>query len=115
MKRISILYLLIVPAIFLSVILTPVLVNAADKDKEKDEINLLKEKIEALEKKINKQENQIGALSKKIAEMKNPYLAVPKELNPNHLPKGSKPFKYQGQQYYMVPINSKPNENQLPK
>ena len=114
MKRKSFLNLLIVTSLFLSFILTPVVANAADKDKNKDEITLLKEKIEALEKKVNNQENQITALGKKLVQMKYPYLAVPKDLDTNHIPKGSRPFKFQGQQYYMIPINSKSNEKPTP-
>jgi hypothetical protein len=114
MKRISFLNLLIVASLLLSVILAPVVVNAADKNKDKDEITLLKEKIAALEKKIDKQERQIASLGKKLVEMKYPYLAVPKDLDTNHIPKGSRPFIFQGQKYYMIPIESKLNEKQTP-
>jgi septal ring factor EnvC (AmiA/AmiB activator) len=114
MKRKSFLNLFIVASLFLSLILAPVVVNAADKNKDKDEITLLKEKIAALEKKIDKQERQIASLGKKLAEMKYPYLAVPKDLDTNRIPKGSRPFKFQGKEYYMIPIDSNTNEKQTP-
>jgi hypothetical protein len=115
MKTLSSLNLLFAAAVFFSLMLTPLLSYTAGKDniKEKDEITLLKERIDALEKTVKNQEKQITALGEKLAKLKNPLLALPKDMNPNRMPKGSKPFNFNGQEYYMVPLDSKPNEKTI--
>ncbi|MDR3610562.1 MAG: hypothetical protein P4L27_08375 [Ignavibacteriaceae bacterium] len=99
---------LLISALFLSFILFPVLLNAADNDKNKDndEITQLKAKVDELEKTVQKQEKQISALSEKYGKLLKSYYAWPKGNDPKNLPKGSKPFKYLGQEYYMIPVNS---------
>ena len=87
------------------ILLNSKVVKAQDKNKE-DEISNLKDKIEMLEKKLQKQEDEIAGLKKEVDDLKNkkPLLALPEIRDHNNLRKGKR-FEFNGQTYYMVPLN----------
>ncbi len=81
-------------------------INAQEKDKDSVE-SKLKDKIEMLEERTQKQQNEIENLKKEIDELKKtrPWLAVP-ELKDNDNFRKGKRFKFNGKIYYMIPLNS---------
>ena len=89
---------------YISSISSPV--KAQDKTND-DEITKMQNKIEMLEKKLQKQEDEINNLKKEVDNLKKgrPFLAVPDLKNENNFHKG-KPFEFNGQLYYMVPLNT---------
>jgi Skp family chaperone for outer membrane proteins len=98
-------------------IFNPDEISAQEKNKESAE-SKLKDKVEQLEKKIQKQQAEIDGLKKELEKLKTtpPRLAVP-ELKDNDSFRKGKPFKFNGKIYYMVPLNSikSKNENQKVK
>ncbi|MGD1007953.1 MAG: hypothetical protein ABR980_12075 [Ignavibacteriaceae bacterium] len=95
---------LIVMALILTLAI-PVSTLAQGK-KGDDEIKSLVNRIDALEKKVKEQDTIIANLNNKLDKINNPILAIPNIQDWNNLPKGSKPFQFNGQTYYMVPIKS---------
>lgn len=98
-------YFLFVFVIFsISLISSPI--KAQDKTSG-DEIVKMQSKIEMLEKKLQKQEDEINNLKKEVDNLKKrrPMLAVPDLKNGNNFRRG-KPFEFNGQLYYMVPLNT---------
>ena len=84
---------------------TPAASYAQDK-KSGDDIKALINRIDALEKKVKEQDTKIAELNNEISRLQNPMLAIPHIPNMRELPKGSKPFNFNGQTYYMVPIKN---------
>lgn len=80
--------------------------NYAQDKKSSDEIKLLIGRIESLEKQVKEQDTKIAELSNELNKVQNPILAIPKMRSLNDLPKGSQPFEFNGQTYYMVPIKN---------
>jgi hypothetical protein len=80
--------------------------NLAQDKKLNDEIKSLTSRIEALEKQIKEQDIKIEKLNNELEQFHSSMFAIPKIPNSNDLPKGSKPFQFNGQTYYMVPIKS---------
>ena len=67
----------------------------------------LNNKIEQLEKKIENQQAEIENLRQEVDKLKKtrPWLAVPKIEKNDNFRKGRR-FEFNGQVYYMVPLNS---------
>ncbi len=97
--------------VFLSISLISFPIKAQDKSKD-DEISKLHDKIEMLGKKMQNQANEINNLKKEVENMKKrkPMLAVPDLKNENNLRKGKR-FEFNGQVYYMVPLNTDNKKN----
>lgn len=72
-----------------------------------EEIKKLKEQIGKLELKVNEQAEAITKLQKEISALKSrsPLLAIPKSGDKSTLPKGSREFYFNGQTYYIVPLD----------
>jgi hypothetical protein len=91
---------------------------AFGQGKKDDSTAKLIQRIESLEKKIQDQEKQIETLQDDLNKMKkeSPMVTIP-PLGSNlkgfskELPYGATPFKFNGQIYYMVPLNKLTGEN----
>jgi len=83
--------------------------NPAQDKKGDEKIQPLIDRIEALEKKVKEQDTKISELNSELDKIKNsnPMFAIPNLPDLKNLPKGSKPFQFNGQTYYMVPVNVK--------
>lgn len=81
----------------------------AQESANAEEIIKLKDQINKLEMKVNEQSETIKKLQKEISGLKSqgPLLAIPKSGDIKSLPKGSRPFYFNGQTYYIVPLDNK--------
>ncbi len=99
-KKFSISSFLIISALIISI---PV---KAQNKNDTDDTAKLKAKIEMLQKKIQKQEEEISRLQSEVENLKkkNPLIEIPKPDGNKEFRKG-KPFEFNGELYYMVPLN----------
>lgn len=72
----------------------------------------LSKRIEKLETLVKEQQKQIESLQNEIEKIKkeSPIVTLPSYPNSleefsNKMPNGAKPFRFNGQTYYMVPLN----------
>lgn len=94
-----------------------VFISNETKGQDKDSTDTkLKDKISLLEKKIQNQQDEIEGLKKEIDKLKKtrPWLAVPKIEGNDRLRKGRR-FEFNGQVYYMIPLNSGSVKNETNK
>jgi hypothetical protein len=73
-----------------------------------DSVNVLKRRIEELEIKAKLQQEKIKQLEGMVGQLnqKKPFLTIPSV--PNYpKPKNGKPFEFNGETYYMLPLGGK--------
>lgn len=95
-------------AILLTTILALVSVGGAilassGGSKDADSIPVLKERIKELELEVERQELIINALRTQLKQLhRNAQLR--QRLLPEELPRGARPFEFEGMQFYVIPV-----------